>query len=126
MTPEDRHLSSEEEDDLMGDIDWGELQEFFLDHLRDQLEDMEQQLRAGDATALARIGHSIKGSGGGVGYPRFSELGRDLEEAGKLADLAASRLACMALRGEFLVYRPQDAVLLQDLFTGPGEGLRAA
>lgn len=40
---------------------------------------------AGDAAALERLGHQLKGSGGGYGFPQLSERGAKLESAARRA-----------------------------------------
>jgi HPt (histidine-containing phosphotransfer) domain-containing protein len=96
-------------DDLSDDIDWAELQSFFLGHLQGQLDQMDAWLRQADTEALGRVGHSLKGSGGGVRLPRFTDLGRDLESAARQRDLTGLRATCVALREEYLRHRPEDA-----------------
>ncbi len=100
------------------DIDWSELQDFFLEHLRGQLDTMGQLLAKGDLLALGRIGHSLKGSGGGVQLPKFTELGRDLEDAGRSGNAAGVARACALIRDEYLVHRPGDLAALREYFAG--------
>ena len=100
----------------LAEIDWAELQDFFLDHLSGQLGEMDGFLRKRDTQALYRIGHGLKGSGGGVQLPRFTELGAVLENAGKKGDLTAVRLACLSIRSEYLKHRPQEAERVKHLF----------
>ena len=47
---------------------------------------------AGDLESLRKAGHKLAGSGGGYGFDRLSELGKQIEtlsQAGAAADLAA-------------------------------------
>ena len=104
--------------DFPADIDWGELQTFFLDHLRGQLDKLMESYGKGDLPSLTRIGHSLKGSGGGVQLPRFSELGMLLEEAGHRGEIEATLKICRDIRDEYLRLRPNDAPVLRQLFTG--------
>jgi HPt (histidine-containing phosphotransfer) domain-containing protein len=102
--------------EALDDIDWSDLQDFFLSHLRDQFDEMERLLRAGDAPGLSRIGHGIKGSGGGVQLPRFTDLGKLLEDGARDGDLGRAKEACRALRKEHLKHRPEDGPDLEKLF----------
>jgi HPt (histidine-containing phosphotransfer) domain-containing protein len=107
---------SQADEDALDDIDWSDLQDFFLTHLRGQFDEMELLFREGDAQTLSRIGHGIKGSGGGVQLPRFTDLGRDLEDSAKVEDLPRAREACRAMREEYLKHRPEDGPGLAKLF----------
>jgi HPt (histidine-containing phosphotransfer) domain-containing protein len=106
-----------EVEDALDDIDWSELQDFFFSHLRGQFDEMESLLRAGDLVAISRIGHGIKGSGGGVQLPEFTDLGKDLEDSGKSGDAERTRGACQALRAEYLKHHPEDAPDLNPYFS---------
>ena len=46
------------------------------------------QLAAGDFEALRIGGHSLKGSGGGYGFPLLTTLGATIETAAKTKDAA--------------------------------------
>jgi HPt (histidine-containing phosphotransfer) domain-containing protein len=102
--------------EALDDIDWGELQDFFFEHLRSQLDQMSGYLAQSDAWNLSRLGHSLKGSGGGVQLPEFTELGRHLETAGKDGDMIAVLSACRAIRDEYLKHRPDRAAEVTGLF----------
>jgi HPt (histidine-containing phosphotransfer) domain-containing protein len=102
--------------DPLEDIDWSDLQDFFFEHLRTQLDQMSDLLARADLPTLTRIGHSLKGSGGGVQLPRFSDLGRDLEDAGRSGDVGAVESACRAIRDEYLQHRPADQDALGRMF----------
>ena len=45
----------------------------------------------GDAEAIARLGHKMKGEGGSYGLDAVTDLGRELEQAGKDSDFDAAR-----------------------------------
>ncbi|MCU0896709.1 MAG: Hpt domain-containing protein [Burkholderiales bacterium] len=53
-------------------------------------------VEGGDFEAARRLGHQLKGSGGGYGFPEITRLGAEIEEAAKghegerLARLAAT------------------------------------
>jgi HPt (histidine-containing phosphotransfer) domain-containing protein len=111
-----RSDAEQSDEEALDDIDWSDLQDFFLTHLRSQFDEMELLLGRGDADTLSRIGHGIKGSGGGVQLPRFTDLGRDLEDGAKAGDLERAREACRMLRQEYLKHRPEDETALAGFF----------
>lgn len=116
--PTGNNPPNDEFEDLEADIDWSELQAFFLDDLKPRLGELDRLCRASDFDALSRLGHTLKGSGGGVKLPRFTDHGRTLETAAHAHDLADCVLACQALREEYLGHRPADRAALAPLFEG--------
>lgn len=103
-------------DDLIDGIDWAELQKVFLDHLSRQFPEMDQSLQGACTPPLARIGHSLKGSGAAVLLPRFTELGADLERVANASDAAAAHRICREIRDEYLRLRPAEAARVSGLF----------
>ena len=66
-----------------------ELQELipmFMERRKGDLGELRSSFATGDLAAIARIGHAMKGSGGGFGFDRVSELGGSLEAAGQCGD----------------------------------------
>ena len=61
----------------------------FLERRRQEVATLRQALADGDYEAIARAGHSMKGTGGGYGFAAISEIGARLDRAGKAADAAA-------------------------------------
>src|SRR6202008_2497646 len=55
----------------------------YLERRAQDLETMEQALSTGDFVAIQRLGHNMKGSGAGYGFPAISEIGKTLEDAAK-------------------------------------------
>lgn len=111
----------EEADDDAGiseKIDWTELQDFFFEHLASQIPVMAGLLAKEDAAGLARIGHGLKGSGGGVRLPRFTDLGKALEDGCRRGDLAGARAACRDILEEFARHRPELAAPFRHDFEG--------
>ncbi|MBK8231874.1 MAG: Hpt domain-containing protein [Candidatus Eisenbacteria bacterium] len=102
------------------EIDWAELQDFFFEDLKPRFQEMDALCAAGDAHRLSRIGHSLKGSGGGVKLDRFTDLGKLLEDAGKASDLPQCLVACRLIRDEYLKYRPDDASEVSGYFRDTG------
>ncbi|MFN8548997.1 MAG: Hpt domain-containing protein [Candidatus Eisenbacteria bacterium] len=111
-----------EQDDfnIEDEIDWAELQDFFFEDLRPKLFDMDQLCSDGDTHKLSRLGHSLKGSGGGVKLPRFTDLGKALEDAGKASNLEGCISACRAIRDEYATHRPAEQAELSALFAQTG------
>ncbi len=70
----------------------------FLANRKNDVQSMRQALTGMDFEAVGRIGHSIKGAGGGFGFDRISELGRDIERAARdrNADLLRSGIDALA------------------------------
>lgn len=63
-----------------------EIVENFLEKLCDQIELMERAVKEEDFDEVARLAHWLKGAGGTVGYPCFTDPARQLEEHAKHAD----------------------------------------
>lgn len=55
----------------------------YLERLKDSMQQMEAHLRDGDYEKIRFLGHNMKGSGGGYGFDRVSEIGLGLENAAK-------------------------------------------
>ena len=62
--------------------------EMFLEDAPQALSDLRVALAAGDARAVLRIAHTVKGSGAYFGAHQFQELCNAMETAGKAGDLA--------------------------------------
>lgn len=60
-----------------------DLQVFFHEHVASVVTDLEQAFARNDLTAVYRLGHSLKGVGGSVGYPEISALGERVEETAR-------------------------------------------
>ena len=58
----------------------------FFELRHENLQAISAGLAAEDFTALAWIGHSMKGSGAGYGFDYITELGRSIEQAAKAQD----------------------------------------
>lgn len=70
-----------------------DLQRIFHEHLPGLVAQMKTALGNGDWSVVRRHAHSIKGMGGGVGYPEISAWGEGLERAAGEPDPAlAGRL----------------------------------
>lgn len=58
---------------------------------------MRAALDVGDLPGLREIGHAIKGSGGGYGFDRLTELGWEIEQAATHGDAETSARAVDAM-----------------------------
>lgn len=61
-----------------------DLQEIIPDFFairRKDLEKIDLLLQQGDYAGIGRIGHNLKGAGGGYGFDAISEIGQRLEQA---------------------------------------------
>lgn len=73
----------------------------YLENRRTDLKTLEACLTNGDFATVVRIGHGMKGSGGGYGLTHLTDLGARLEEAGK-AEVVDSIRAIRAELDDFL------------------------
>lgn len=51
----------------------------YLENKRKEVSDLENALARSDYEFIQRYGHRLKGSGGGYGFPKLTELGAALE-----------------------------------------------
>jgi HPt (histidine-containing phosphotransfer) domain-containing protein len=65
----------------------------YMDRRHKEIETFRTQLGAGDFEALRIGGHSLKGSGGGYGFPALTTIGATIETAAKANDSAAIEAA---------------------------------
>ncbi len=65
------------------DSDLEDLIPMFLKNRHKDVDDIRRLLREGNMGEIRRLGHSMKGSGGGYGFDEISEIGRGMEEAAK-------------------------------------------
>ena len=63
------------------DAEISDIVPFFLEHVREDLQTIEEALDRGDYEAIRIIGHSMKGAGGGFGFDVITDLGWGLEQA---------------------------------------------
>jgi HPt (histidine-containing phosphotransfer) domain-containing protein len=68
------------------DSDLEDLIPMFLENRHKDVDEIRRLLREGVLEEIRRLGHSMKGSGGGYGFDEISEIGRDMEEAAKSGD----------------------------------------
>ncbi len=61
----------------------------YLDRRHKEIDTFRTQLAVGDFEALRIGGHSLKGSGGGYGFPDLTRIGALIETAAKAGDSEA-------------------------------------
>ncbi len=60
----------------------------FLHNRQHDVQALMQALADGDMAAIGRIGHNLKGVGGGYGFMQITAAGAQLEELARLQSLA--------------------------------------
>ncbi len=85
------------EDDVTPDPEIARLVPEFLANRRADVEKLRGLIEEGQWDAIKAIGHKMKGTGRGYGFPRISEIGRALESAGTDRDAGRSRAGADAL-----------------------------
>lgn len=55
----------------------------FLAHRRRELDELRAALACSDGDTVRRLGHGLKGVGGGYGFDEITRIGGDLERAGR-------------------------------------------
>ena len=78
-----RRLQVEDESDIVAD-----LAGMFLKDARSRLEAVEEALQKGDAPAVERAAHTLKGGSGSIGARGMSGLCAQLEHVGASGDLS--------------------------------------
>lgn len=74
------------------DKDLQDIVPVYLETRREEIPELFALHSAGDLEALRKVGHKLSGSGGGYGFDRLSELGKQIETlalAGDAAGVAA-------------------------------------
>lgn len=59
----------------------------YLERRRAEVRELREATAGGDLRALEQFGHALMGTGGGYGFERLTELGRDLESRAAEDDL---------------------------------------
>jgi CheY-like chemotaxis protein len=63
----------------------------FLDNRKKDVARLNSALEASDFETIRQLGHRMKGTGAGYGFPLITEIGSDLEEAAQAPDAARIR-----------------------------------
>lgn len=94
------------------DQDLSDLVPGFLARKREDASAVMAAVERGDFEAIARLGHKMKGEGGSYGLDAITDVGRELEQAGKDGDLNAARRQGRELTNFLerleIVYRPVE------------------
>lgn len=69
----------------------------FLGNCRRDVLRIEESLANSDLDTARRIGHSLKGVGGGYGFAEITHLGAAIEAAAKVNDIQNAKAALRAL-----------------------------
>ena len=75
--------------------------ELFLEDAGSRLRDLQRSLASGDAPAVERAAHSLKGSSANLGATDFADLCHELERRGGRRELAGTEEGLSALEVEF-------------------------
>ena len=73
----------EQKDIVTIDADLADLIPGYLARRQEDIAAIRSALMEGDFEQVRVLGHSMKGSGGGYGFDRITEIGRHIEEAAK-------------------------------------------
>lgn len=91
----------EERETVKIDRDLADLIPGYLARRQEDIAAIRSALTKGDFEQVRILGHSMKGSGGGYGFDRITEIGRHIEEAAK--DKNTGRImACTDELAEYL------------------------
>jgi HPt (histidine-containing phosphotransfer) domain-containing protein len=71
--------------------DLEELVPAYLDKRLADLSVYRTALQTGDFDTIRKLGHKMKGTGSGYGFPRLTEFGAEIEEASLRSDASAIR-----------------------------------
>lgn len=69
----------------------------FMENRRRDVEQIRRLIQEGRYEELTRLGHTLKGTGGGYGFAEISAIGKDIEEAGAQGDQEAMIRLCERL-----------------------------
>lgn len=83
------------------DPDLKDLVPGYIGNRKNELPGLLALSAAGDLDALLKAGHKLAGSGGGYGFDRLSELGRELETLSQAGDLPGVA-GCLAQLKDYL------------------------
>lgn len=92
---------SEERTVVSADIELQDLIPGYLESRERDVSAISAALEQGDYETIQRLGHSMKGSGGGYGFDVITDLGGLLEEAAKASDDPGIKIQVSRLK-EFL------------------------
>lgn len=70
----------------------------FLGHLAEDLQSILEALDKSDYQSVRRLGHSMKGSGGGYGFDAITEMGWAIEKAAEAEDAETVKNKVVAIK----------------------------
>lgn len=82
----------------------------FLDTVTKNIAAIHVALQTGDFETVRTLGHRMKGAGGGYGFHRVTELGREIEMAAKESNVDR----CRTLNDELSQYMADTEVVFVD------------
>lgn len=71
---------------IRADPDLKDLIPGYLENRRKDIQKITEAVARGDFETARILGHSMKGSGGGYGFDRVSEIGAEIEQKAKMCD----------------------------------------
>ena len=77
---------------IHADIDLEDLIPGFLENRRKDIVEIESLLSSDDYETIQRLGHSMKGAGGGYGFDEITDIGMHIEHAAKEKSAADIRV----------------------------------
>ncbi len=92
--------------ELGGDEMLSELTEVFLEDTSSGLAALKEASETGDAEAIERVAHTLKGSAGNMGAKRMAAICSELQDAGESGDLSGASELLKVLEAEFERVRP--------------------
>ncbi len=92
--------------ELGGDEMLSELTEVFLEDTSSGLAALKEASETGDAEAIERVAHTLKGSAGNMGAKRMAAICSELQDAGESGDLSGASELLVGLKAEFERVRP--------------------
>lgn len=60
----------------------------FMENREEEIEELKVMLEEKNFSEIKNLGHAIKGTGGGYGFDKITDLGLEIEEAAKREDKA--------------------------------------
>ena len=83
---------------LYVDPDLADLIPGFIENRRKDLRAIAEAMAQGDIEQIRRIGHTMKGVGGGYGFDAITEFGEVLEQGATALDMEAMKRTVIELR----------------------------
>lgn len=77
---------------IHADIDLEDLIPGFLENMRKDIVEIGSLLSSNDYETIQRLGHSMKGAGGGYGFDEITDIGMHIEQAAKEKSTADIRV----------------------------------